>query len=302
MPSMFSLHEAGPGVHAAVAPRVGGPAISNAAIIDLGDKTIVVDSFMTIAAADELRSVARELTGRDVALVVSTHFHRDHVGGNSAFVDLPIVATRVTLDLMAADSPRSVEAYAAEVDATLAAARAAVESADSEADAAAARDLLDMAEAMDRTRGRYRLTLPDFLIGDRLVIEGSERSAEIVTPGRGHTASDIFVHVPEAGAAIAGDLLWDATHPKIDDGFPADWVDSVGSLAALAPTAVIPGHGGVAGPGSLDTMAAYLRSIDEMVAAVRSGELDASGAPAPEGSGDWTGIDRMRRGIAALAS
>lgn len=302
MPSMFLLQEAGPGIHAAIAPRVGGPAISNAAIVDLGDKTIVVDSFMTIAAADELRETARALTGRDVLLVVSTHFHRDHVGGNSAFADLPIVSTRVTLDLMAADSAADAAAYGAEIDATLAAARSAVEQADSAEAAAAAADLLAMAEAMDATRDRYRLTLPDLLIGDRLVIEGSERSAEIVSPGRGHTASDVFVHVADAGVVVAGDLVWEGTHPKLDDGHPSDWAGSVDTLAGCSPRAVVPGHGPVAGAASLEHMAAYLRAVDGMVAAARSGDLDPADAPAPAGSEAWGGIERLRRGIAALAS
>lgn len=302
MAMMFSLHEAGPGVHAAIAPRIGGPAMSNAAVIDLGDKTIVVDTFMTIAAADELRAAARELTGRDALLVVTTHFHGDHVGGNSAFADLPIVSTRVTLDLMAARSASDAEAYGAEVDATLSAARTAVETAESPEAERAAGDMLAMAEAMDRTRGRYRLTLPDLLIEDRLVIEGSERSVEIATSGRGHTASDVFVHVPDVGAVVAGDLVWEGVHPKLDDGFPADWVGSVETLAELAPKAVVPGHGPVGDAETLGRMAGYLRVVDAMIGATRRGDLEAAAAPPPEGFEGWSGIERMRKGIATLTT
>jgi cyclase len=47
--------------------------MGNAGIVDLGDRTLVFDPFLTRAAARELRSAAERLTGRTPALVVPGH-------------------------------------------------------------------------------------------------------------------------------------------------------------------------------------------------------------------------------------
>ncbi|MDX1690260.1 MAG: MBL fold metallo-hydrolase [Acidimicrobiia bacterium] len=301
MPDTFTLHEAAPGVHAAVSRHFGGPAVSNAAIVDLGDKTLVVDTFMTMVAADELAEAAANLTGRRAFLVVTSHFHGDHVGGNPSFADVPIVATRRTMELQRARSAADAAAYGAEVDAALHAARLAVEQAEDEESEAAARLRLSMAQAMDRTRHRYALTLPDLLIEDRLVVEGSDRSVEILATGRGHTESDVVVHVPDASTVVAGDLVWNGVHPKTDDGFPGEWASVVASLRERGVTTVVPGHGDVTDASSLDAMEHYLRDVAGLVEAVRAGDAEPDEVDAPEGFEDWTGIDRLRTGVRIVA-
>lgn len=77
MPDHFSVSEVASGVYACVA-GASQAAVGNAAIVDTGAKTIVVDSFMTTVGAAELRQVAEQLTGRSVFMLVNTHWHGDH--------------------------------------------------------------------------------------------------------------------------------------------------------------------------------------------------------------------------------
>ena len=72
------------GVYACI-HKTGGAASSNAGIIDLGDRTLVVDAFNTVAAGRDLRATAEALFGRPVSALVLTHFHDDHWVGASAF-------------------------------------------------------------------------------------------------------------------------------------------------------------------------------------------------------------------------
>jgi len=59
----FSLHELSEGVYAALhAP--GGWAQSNAGIVDLGDRTLVYDAFLSPLATRDLLAAAQALTGR----------------------------------------------------------------------------------------------------------------------------------------------------------------------------------------------------------------------------------------------
>src|SRR6476620_3443336 len=71
----FTIQQLAPGVWAAIQNDQFGKAICNAGIVDLGDKTLVFDPFMTPEAARELRSTAENLTGRPVSIVIDSHYH-----------------------------------------------------------------------------------------------------------------------------------------------------------------------------------------------------------------------------------
>ena len=76
----FELQHLADGVYAAIGSP-GSAAFSNAGIIDLGDQTVIFDTFQTPAAAQQLRGAAENLTGRPASHVIISHFHGDHWGG-----------------------------------------------------------------------------------------------------------------------------------------------------------------------------------------------------------------------------
>src|SRR5690348_17354447 len=80
----FRLEPLLDGVYAAIGIEGTGSG-SNAGIIDLGDRTLVFDTFLTPQAADDLRTAAERLSGRPVAFVINSHWHSDHIHGNQAF-------------------------------------------------------------------------------------------------------------------------------------------------------------------------------------------------------------------------
>src|ERR1700730_16505230 len=80
----FLLNHVAEGVFAAISvPGTGS--VGNAALIDLGDSTLVVDTFQTIQAAEDLQAAAIYLTGNSVSYVINTHWHSDHTYGNQVF-------------------------------------------------------------------------------------------------------------------------------------------------------------------------------------------------------------------------
>ena len=80
----FDLHQLTDGVYAAI-HKDGGAAYCNAGIVDLGDRTLVVDAFDTVLAARELRQTAESLFSRPVDTLLLTHTHNDHWKGAGAF-------------------------------------------------------------------------------------------------------------------------------------------------------------------------------------------------------------------------
>ena len=79
----------------------------NAAVLRTAAGTVVVDTMTFPLQGARIRGLARELTGRDVVLIINTHYHLDHTHGNPAFAPgtrvLSTERTRSHLEALDAD-------------------------------------------------------------------------------------------------------------------------------------------------------------------------------------------------------
>jgi glyoxylase-like metal-dependent hydrolase (beta-lactamase superfamily II) len=301
----FHLERVAPGVYAAiVVPGTG--AWGNAGIVDLGDATLVVDTFMTLSAARELRAAAETLTGRAVGYVVNTHYHADHVLGNQVFDGALIIATEQTRALIAERNGRLLAGVKAdplgeEIDALEREAQA-------ETDEMLRADLLHTAaeyRALARDVAELELRLPDVTFVDQVVLHGSARTAELLTYGGGHTASDAFVYLPEARVVFTGDLVSVRRHPPFygSPHGPRAWAEILSRIEALDVETVVPGHGSVATREALATVRRYFADLMAL-----AGELLARGAtadelaqaPIPAACEAWTARDAFQKNMRFL--
>lgn len=124
------------------------------------------------------------------------------------------------------------------------------------------------------------------------------RRVEIAHLGRGHTAGDLVVVLPDADLVLAGDLIEPAAAPWWGaDSFPHEWPATVDNLLGLmtAQTRAVPGHGA-----AVDRE--WVFAERGRIAAV-SGEirrLAESGVPASEAeaAGSWSyPADHISAGI-----
>ncbi len=75
-----------------------------------------------------------------------------------------------------------------------------------------------------------------------------DRYVEIVHPGRGHTAGDVVVAVPDAHVLVAGDLIEDSGPPAYGpDSYPLEWGATLDIVLGMvdSQTLLVPGHGDV---------------------------------------------------------
>jgi cyclase len=100
----FRFEQVADDAWAAIATPDGG-AVANAGVVRSSGATIVFDTTMLVEAARELRELAERIA--PVAAVVCSHWHADHVGGNTAFEDVDIVATTRTRELIETDGPET---------------------------------------------------------------------------------------------------------------------------------------------------------------------------------------------------
>ena len=120
---------------------------------------------------------------------------------------------------------------------------------------------------MKNAYAEVRVTPPTSTFRDRLVLQRSGRSIELLDLGFGKAGSDLVVYLPEEKLVIAGDIV---THP-VPLGFArlqTQWLQTLRRLVEIDFRNVVPGHGDVL----VDK--AYVRLVIELVefeiAAVRS--------------------------------
>jgi cyclase len=263
------LVDAGGGVQAAIAKPDRG-AVGNAAFVDLGDETLVVDTHYSPAAARELRTAAG-----GPSLVLNTHWHADHVLGNAEFADATIVSTTRTRELI---STIGAERLAAQKEAWDEELPAEVERLRASGDEEGAKLLEEQAPELESLMHR----LPD---------ETFEESrdfgrAQALTYGGGHTESDAFVLV-DGGLLIAGDLVVVGMQPWAGHGNPRAWAAILDRLLELDWDTCVPGHGPVCGRDVLPPLRDYLLALDE------GGEL-------PERFRGWGQPEMWERNLEAL--
>ncbi|CAH1194158.1 hypothetical protein PAECIP111892_01432 [Paenibacillus auburnensis] len=261
MNKFFTLHSVATGVWAAIVIP-GSGALGNAAIVDLGDFTVVVDTFSLPEAAQILRETAGQLTGKPVKYIVNTHFHGDHHYGNQVFEDSQIITTDLTREILTKEGPPEVEVWQNGLQKQIAVLSKGMHAAqDIRLQTAFANEIADKAALLAAVPAIRRRTAA-LTFSDKLMIHGTVRSLTLLTFGGGHTDSDAFVYIEDAKVLIAGDLVLSKSHPAMLSGFPAAWIEILQRIGQeLEFSLVIPGHGEVTDRSSIGEMISYLTEI-----------------------------------------
>jgi cyclase len=231
-----TVEEIAPGMLAFVQPD-GGWCVNNAGILAGEDLTVVIDTAATQRRAEQLRDAATGAAGRPAGLVINTHFHGDHVFGNSVFDrNTPILAQEQTRDEIIM-SGLGLKSLWPDVD-----------------------------------WGTIELVVPTVTFQDRLTLHlGRELgTAEVIHVGKpAHTPHDSVVWLPRPGVLYAGDLVWSHVTPFCLMGSIAGSIEVLESLLALRPKTVVPGHGPVGGPELIEQTLDYLTWIRDIAAGNR---------------------------------
>ena len=261
----FSIQQLTPQVWVAIHNDYYGKAICNAAIVDMGDKTLVFDPFMTPSAAVELREVARQLTNRKVTYVVNSHHHMDHIRGNQVFLpNATIVGTNTTRELIQLNEPAEQEWEKKHAPTLLKAIRKRMVNA-SQMDRDEMPYWIGYYEGIIESTDQLFMALPDYTFDDSLWLYGSKLNVKLVECRNGHTASDVVLLIPALGIAFMGDLLYTERHPWLSDGDVDGWRKSLRTFYEdRTYHTYLPGHGRVVGKGALKILYDYLGDVQKM--------------------------------------
>jgi glyoxylase-like metal-dependent hydrolase (beta-lactamase superfamily II) len=228
-----------------------------------GDRGLLaVDTHASARAARAVIEDVRRLGVGEVVGVVNTHEHFDHTFGNAefrtAYGAIPIHAHETAAEQTVAAGDRIKELYAADPD-------------DPHRD-----EVLETA-----------VVPADHPFSSAVALDLGDRWVELVHPGRGHTAGDLVVRVPDADLLLAGDLVEESGPPGLgDDSYPLEWPLSLDILLGLttAESVVVPGHGA---PVDRDFVEEQRNTIGIVAETIR--DLATRGVPVTQAleAGEW---------------
>lgn len=104
---------------------------------------------------------------------------------------------------------------------------------------------------------------PDRTFHDRHELSIGGRTVRVRHLGPAHTAGDTIVHLPDARTVFAGDLLFTGVTPNGWAGDIDQWRAALDHIAALAPVAIVPGHGPVSDLVDVERLDRYWAWIQE---------------------------------------
>lgn len=260
----FTVDKLNDGIYAVI-HKTGGYAICNSGIIDLGEETLVFDTFISPEAAKDLKNAAEQLTGNKVNYVINSHFHNDHIRGNQVFTDAEIISTQKSKQLIEETEPEQLAWEKSVIDQRIKASQQMISEETDFQKLDEHKMWLGYYKAIKESFNEYVITLPNRFIEDTLIIRGSDREVVLLSLGKGHTESDIILWIPSEKILFTGDLLFVERHPWLGDGFTEEWIGNLNELKKMNARFIIPGHGSLGDNRNMDLMIEYLTSINAIV-------------------------------------
>ncbi|MEO1476176.1 MAG: MBL fold metallo-hydrolase [Pseudomonadota bacterium] len=267
--SFARLEKVGENIWAAVSTPVNSDGtfnsetVCNGGLIAGADRVVAIDGFLEPAGAVWLANAADELLGRSITDVIVTHFHADHSGGLAGYqrgAEGPeIIATERTRQLI-------YERYAGP---------------------------LRPVEGTPFSAPALRPVLPTRILTDETKTVQMDLGGRTLTldPKKGHTPSDLAVHVDDAALIFAGDLIWAGYFHNYIDAIPSYLTRSAKDLLSDPNKTVVTGHGYVAKAAAFRNYVDLLELVEEKArashAAGKTPKEGASDFEVPDSLGEW---------------
>ncbi len=262
----FKVVKLADGVFALIGTKDAG---SNGGIIDLGDYTVIFDSFLNIEAASKLREVAVKLTDKQPTYLINSHGHFDHIVGNIVFADCHIISSEPVRKKIA-EQKIELEEGREEYQARLA---ELIELKEAENDSLQKATLEnEFVFISNLIKEDVKIIPPKITFSNKLILTGSARSLELITYENGHYPGNLVGYLAEEKICFMGDLLFAQTHPWLGDGDLVRFKQIMKQMLREDVNIFIPGHGQVASKKALKLQLKYIEEIERLLKLKKDGQ------------------------------
>ncbi len=202
----FDLFELADGIFAAISKKDSGSSVS-AGFFDLGNIIIVFDTFLYPGSAYDLYKAIKELYHKDPSFIINSHYHSDHLFGNKIFPEnIPIISTPITLEKIKEVCYDHLKHFRETADEEIIKRKEMLKSDNAPfSEMEIYNDLEFYDYIMD---SNFNLRLPNFLINDELIINGTKSTVHLIPYNKAHTESDIIAYFPNEKIYFMADLLF----------------------------------------------------------------------------------------------
>ncbi|HEY5775974.1 MAG TPA: MBL fold metallo-hydrolase [Xanthomonadales bacterium] len=219
------------------------------------DGLFIIDDQVKPVTAELLQAI-RKISNKPIRIVVNTHYHADHVGGNETIggIGAVIIAhdnirKRMTTEQVSIFSQETTPPYA-------------------------------------------RDALPLVTFNDHMTLHMNGESATAYYVANGHTDGDSIIHFPVSNVIHMGDMYFNGLYPYVDldaGGSMQGLVAAADLALSLADesTRIIPGHGPLAMTEDLKNYRDYLVKASANVQELIDRDMNLQQIIAAEPTGEW---------------
>jgi glyoxylase-like metal-dependent hydrolase (beta-lactamase superfamily II) len=294
----FKVEKLSDGVYAVI-HKFGGYAICNSGIIDLGDKVLIFDTFLSIEAAQDLKQAVKHYIGKPLTYVINSHDHNDHIRGNQVFSDdAIIISTDDIRQGIERNEPEQIQYEKEHAPGYLANMKKTFEKEQDQEKRKEMEMWIGYYEGMIRSHSELQTTLPELTFNKELTIYGSLRKAELKSFATAHTSNDLVLFLPEDDILFSGDLVFNGMHPYLPDGNPKQLSKALQNLQGLKCKYIVPGHGEVGGAELISNMINYIKMLEKLAMDIKTEKgsvenISAKDIPEPYSSWNFPHFFKM---------
>jgi glyoxylase-like metal-dependent hydrolase (beta-lactamase superfamily II) len=224
------VHQLAPGVYYREADT-SKHIIANTGWVVFRDYVLVIDANYPWGAREILNDI-RATTNKPIKYVFDTHYHADHLFGDSVWVDAG--ATNLCSAECTEESLRKNPANWANDKGT-----------------------------GDVSLKPYRLEHPQQSFSGRMAFDDGEHRVELTRIGPGHTLGDAVAYLPKERILFTGDVCVNSPMNNMadPDANPDGWLRALDNLSTKDVAILVPGHGDPGTAATLHSQRAYLAAI-----------------------------------------
>ena len=215
---------------------------ANSGFLITRNVVIVIDTTFFPSKALQILKDIKTLTHRKIRYVINTHYHANHIFGNSVFKGADFVASEDTLNLLSEVEDNFVNIYKAKYP--------------------------DLKRELDDVE----IILPSVTYKNSKTFRFKDKTIKIIKVG-GHSPDSSIVQILPHNIIFSGDLVYSGLHPHItEDSDISKWKKALNKIKELKPSKIVPGHGNLCDLDEVDRTIDYFTTLENKIKEILRGE------------------------------